>query len=207
MLTLVYSPGSCALAPHIALEEAGATYDTKKISLRTDDQTKPEFLAINPKGKVPALITDRGILTENGPILVYLAQTFPKAKLAPIDDPFALAEVQAFNGYLATTVHVNFAHRTRGYRWADEESSKADMTRKAPQNVRESFQMIENTMMRGPYVMGDTYTIADLYLLSLSRWLPASGLSVAEFPKIDAMINRIMERPAVKKVVAIHAAG
>lgn len=207
MLTIVYSPGSCALASQIALEEAGASYENKKIMLRDNDQTKPEFLAINPKGKVPALITDRGVLTETPAILAYVAQSYPKAKLAPLDDPFKFAEMQAFNAFLCATVHIAFAHKTRGYRWADDENARADMARKTPQNVKEAFEMIDKTMMRGPYVMGDDYSVADGYLFTFTRWLPGQNLSTAQFPKIDAMVKLVGERPAVKKAVAIHAAG
>ena len=120
MLKLYYAPSTCALASHIALEEAGATYETVRLSFKTEDQKKPEYLKINPKARVPSLVTDRGIITETPAILIYIAQTFPAAKLAPLDDPFALARVQAFNSYLCSTVHVAHAHRMRGYRWADD---------------------------------------------------------------------------------------
>jgi glutathione S-transferase len=207
MLTIIYSPGSCAMASQIALEEAGAAYESKKIMLRDGDQNKPEFLAINPKARVPALLTDRGVLTETPAILAYVAQSFPQAKLAPLDDPFAFADMQAFNAYMCATVHINYAHKTRGARWADDEAAKADMARKAPLNVKDSFDMIENKMMRGPYVMGANYTVADMYLFTLARWLAGQGLQASQFPKIDAMMKTIGERPAVKKVVALHTAG
>jgi glutathione S-transferase len=207
MLTIIYSPGSCAMASQIAFEEAGMPYENKKILLRDNDHNKPEFLAVNPKGKVPALITDRGILTETPAILAFIAMSNPKAKLAPLDDPYEFAQVQAFNAFLCATVHVNFAHRTRGYRWADEETSHADMTRKAPQNVRESFKMIDDGMIRGPFVMGKDYSIADMYLFTLSRWLGAQNIPTSEFPKIDGVIKAMADRPAVKKVVALHMAG
>ena len=97
MLKLFYAPGSCALASHIALEEAGAKYGAVRVDLRAKDQRKPEYLAINPKGRVPALVTDKGVLTENPAILAFVAQSFPEARLAPLDDAFAFARVQAFN--------------------------------------------------------------------------------------------------------------
>ena len=142
MLKLFYAVGSCALASHIALEEAGAEYETVRLDLAAGDQRKPEYLKINPKGRVPALITDRGILTETPAILAYVAQIFPKADLAPLADPFAFARVQAFNSYLCSTAHVNHAHFTRGSRWADEPASLEDMKRKVPKNVGESFALI-----------------------------------------------------------------
>src|SRR4030095_14617581 len=110
MLKLYYAPNTCALASHIALEDAGADYETVRIDFAAHDQRKAECLAINPKGRVPSLVTDRGILTETPAILVFIAQSFPRAALAPVDDPYALARVQAFNSYLCSTVHVAHAH-------------------------------------------------------------------------------------------------
>src|SRR5690348_6815158 len=104
MFKLFYSPGSCALASHIALEEASAEYTAARVNFSGNEQRSPEYLAVNPKGRVPALVTDDGILTETPAILAYIAQCYPQAKLAPLDDPFAFARLQAFNSYLCSTV-------------------------------------------------------------------------------------------------------
>src|SRR5215510_6772003 len=106
MFKLYYAPGTCALASHIILEEAGADYTTERLSFKANQQNSPEYLAINPKGRVPSLVTDHGVLTETPAMLAYIAQTFPKAKLAPLDDPFDFAQVQSVNSYLCSTVHV-----------------------------------------------------------------------------------------------------
>src|SRR5215468_10464992 len=125
MLKLYYAPATCALASHITLEEAGADYTTERLNFKVNQQNSPEYLAINPKGRVPSLVTDRGILTETPAMLAFIAQSFPKAKLAPLDDAFAFAQVQSFNAYLCATVHVAHAHKMRGSRWATEETSFA----------------------------------------------------------------------------------
>jgi glutathione S-transferase len=91
MLTPYYAPNTCALASHIALEEAGAAFETRRIDFASAEQMKPEFLAINPKGRVPALVAARGVLTETPAILAFIAQSYPEARLAPRDDPFAFA--------------------------------------------------------------------------------------------------------------------
>ena len=202
MLKLFYAVGSCALASHIALEEAGAEYEAVRLDFAAGDQRKPEYLKINPKGRVPALITDSGILTETPAILAYVAQVFPKAQLAPLADPFAFARVQAFNSYLCSTAHVNHAHFTRGSRWADEPASLEDMKRKVPKNVGDSFALMESEMVEGPWVMGNAYTICDPYLLTLAGWLTRVGVDIAQFPKIHDHHKRMAERPAVKKVLA-----
>src|ERR1700746_1011238 len=135
MYKLYYAPGTCALASHIALEEAGADYKAERIDFKANQQQSPEYLKINAKGRVPALVTERGVITETPAILAYIAQTFPKAKLAPTDDAFAFAQVQSFNNYLCATVHVAHAHKGRGYRWASDESSFADMKRTLPKSM------------------------------------------------------------------------
>lgn len=200
-MKLFHCPGSCSLATRIALEEAGAAYETIRVDFASGEQTKPAYLAINPKGRVPALMTDRGLLTENVAILAYIAQSFPAKKLAPLDDPFAFAQMQAFNSYLSSTVHVNHAHKGRGYRWASEESSFADMKRKVPETMAASFDLIEREMFRGPWVMGEAFTVADAYLFTLATWLKGDGVDVERFPKVAAHMAAMRERPAVKKVL------
>ncbi|NKN35404.1 glutathione S-transferase [Agrobacterium sp. a22-2] len=202
MLKLYVSPGSCSLAAHIALEEAGADYVAEKVELAKGAQHQPDFLAINPKARVPALATDRGILTENPAILAYIAQTHPGSGLAPLDDAFAFGRIQSFNAYLASTVHVAHAHRPRGSRWADDPAALEAMKLKVPKNMADCFELIETTMFAGPWVMGDQYTIADPYLFTIASWLESDGVDPARFPKVLDHRNRMAERPAVKAVLA-----
>src|SRR5258708_12990361 len=115
MFKLYYTPGTCALASHIALAEAGAAYTTEKVDFKTNQQNSPGYLAINPKGRVPSLVTDRGILTETPAMLAYIAQSFPQAKLAPLDDAFEFPKVQAFTTYLCSPAHVPPAHKGLPY--------------------------------------------------------------------------------------------
>src|ERR671937_738420 len=150
MLKLYYAPGTCALASHIALEEVGAPYSAERLNFKNNQQNSPDYLKINPKGRVPALVTDKGVLTETPAILAFLAQSFPQAKLAPVDNPMAFAQVQSINSYLCSTVHVAHAHKMRGARWATEETSFADMKRKVPETMGACFTLIESKMLKGP---------------------------------------------------------
>ena len=202
MMKFFYAPGTCALASRIVLEEAGAPYEAVRLSFKDAEQRKPDYLKINPKGRVPALVTDRGTLTETPAILVYVAQSYRDAKLAPIDDPFALAQAQAFNSYLCSTVHVSHAHRMRGTRWVDDEAAIEAMKRKVPQTVGDGFALIEREMLKGPWVMGERYTICDPYLFTLTQWLPADGVDIARFPKVQKHMAMIKERPAVQRALA-----
>src|SRR5258707_7358380 len=178
MFNLYYVPGTCALASHIALAEAGAPYTTVKLDFKSNQQNSPEYLAVNPKGRVPSLVTDRGVLTETPAMLAFIAQSFPLAKLAPLDDSFAFAQVQAFNSYLCSTVHVAHAHKGRGYRWATDESSFADMKRKVPESVGACFALIERDMLKGPCVMGEQYTVCDPYLFTLALWVQGDCVDI-----------------------------
>ena len=202
MLKLYYAADTCSLATHIVLEEAGADYSTVRIDFATSQQRSPDYLAVNPKGRVPALVTDRGILTETPAMLVFVAQSFPAARLAPVDDAFAFAEVQAFNSYLCSTLHVAHAHRMRGHRWADDEAAIAAMQRKVPQSVGACYELIERDLLKGPWVMGEHYTICDPYLFTLAQWLEQDGVDPARIPRVIDHRRRVSERAAVRKAIA-----
>jgi glutathione S-transferase len=202
MLKLYYAPATCAQASHIALAEAGADYTTEKVDFKTNQQNSPQYLAINPKGRVPTLVTDKGILTETPAMLAYIAQSFPQARLAPLDDAFEFAKVQAFNSYLCATVHVAHAHKMRGTRWATEETTFADMKRMVPKTMGACFALIERDMLKGPWVMGEQYTVCDPYLYTLAGWLEGDSVDIATLPKVAAHRQRMEQRPAVQKVLA-----
>jgi glutathione S-transferase len=202
MFKLYYAPGTCALATHIALEEAGAPYEAVLVNFSFQSQRSVEYLAVNPKGRVPALVTETGTLTETPALLYFVAQRFPNAKLAPFADPFALAQVQEFNSYLCSTVHVAHAHRMRGTRWADDNAAIEAMKRKVPSNVTECFGLIENNLLKGPWVMGDHYTICDPYLFTIASWIEGDGVDTTKVPRVMAHRRRMLARPAVQKAVA-----
>jgi glutathione S-transferase len=202
MIKLYYAADTCSLASHIALEDAGAEYSTVRISFAAEQQRQPEYLAINPKGRVPALVTDSGVLTETPAMLAFIAQRFPQAKLAPLDDPFWFAQVQAFNSYLCSTLHVAHSHRMRGNRWADDAAAIASMQRKVPDSVASCYQLIEEHMLGKPWVMGETYTICDPYLFTIAQWLEQDGVDPSRFPKVIDHRRRMSERPAVRKAIA-----
>ena len=206
MLTLYYAPGTCALASHIALEQAGADYVAQRLDFANQQQRSAEYLRINPKGRVPALVTERGILTETPAILQYVAQRHPQANLAPLDDPFELARMNAFNSYLCATVHVAHAHGRRGYRWSDDKAALATMTAKVPQNMTECFELIERDYFVGPWVLGERYSVSDPYLFTIASWLEGDSVDIARFPKVAAHFERMRADAAVGRVLAAHKA-
>ncbi|HRK18137.1 MAG TPA: glutathione S-transferase family protein [Hyphomicrobiaceae bacterium] len=205
MLTLYHgSVQTCSLATHIALEEAGANYTTVRLDMANNQQRSAEYLAINPKGRVPALVTDRGILTENVALLYYVAQIYPAAKLAPAD-PFDLAKMQAFNAWLASTVHVNHAHKMRGSRWSDDPAAQETMKAKVASNMTDCAALIETDYLASPWVMGSQYTVADPYLYVMELWMESDGVDMKKFPKITAHRAAMEARPAVRTVLSRYA--
>ncbi len=205
MLKLYFSPGSCSQASHIALEEAGAAYEAERVDFGKQQQRSAEFLRVNPKGRVPALVTDRGVITESPAILAYIGQRFADTPVGVPKDPFAFARVQSFNAYLCSTVHVAHAHKRRGGRWADDPAVIEAMMLKVASNMSECFDLIETTMFSGPWVMGEAYSIADPYLFTFTSWLEGDGVDPRRFPKVYEHSQRMTERPAVKKVLSVTA--
>jgi len=202
VLTLYYAPDTCALATHLALEHAGADYRALRVDFASRQQRSPEYLRVNPKGRVPALVTERGTLTETPAILQFIAQRYPEARLAPRDDPFELARMNAFNSYLCSTVHVAHAHRMRGARWTDEPAAIEALKKKVRQTVGECFELIEREFFVGPWVLGPSYGVSDMYLFTLAQWLEADGVDPARFPKVSAHRERMRADPLVARVVA-----
>jgi len=199
------APATCGLAVHIALEEAQADYELVRLNFAQAEQQSPAYLALNPKGRVPALVTKQGVLTETAALLVFIAQRFPQARLAPLDDVFAFARMQAFNSFLASTVHVAHAHGRRGKRWADDEQAIAAMKAKMPANMRQCAQMLQD-QVAGPYVLGEHYSVADAYLYTVAGWLPGDGVDLAEFPVLADHRHRVGQRPAVLRAETAAAA-
>ncbi|MGT4069412.1 UNVERIFIED_CONTAM: glutathione S-transferase family protein [Aeromonas hydrophila] len=202
-LTLYLTPGTCAMAVRIALVEAGAPHQIRRVDFASGEQRSPAYLAINPKGRVPALVTERGVLTETPALLLYVAQRFPDAKLAPLNDPFLLARMQEVNSFLASTVHVAHAHSRRAARWADDEQAIAAMQAKVPHNMREGFAEIERHYLAGPWVLGEQFSLADIYLFVVASWLKSDGIAIDEFPRVAAHTARVLARPAVQQALIV----
>jgi glutathione S-transferase len=204
MLTLYFSPGSCAQASLIALEEAGLAYEAKRVDFKGGEQQSAEYLAINPKGRVPVLSTDKGTITENPAILAYIAQTAPRARLAPLDDSFEFARMQSFNSYLCSTVHVNHAHGGRAYRWTDSPEAMEAMKAKVSQNMSENFALVEEKMLKGPWVMGLSFSVADCYLFTIFNWAEKDSVDISRLPKLVDHRTRMLQRPAVQRALAVE---
>ena len=204
MLTFYYAKSSAAYAPHILLEELDLDYKAVRIDFQTAEQRSPAYLEVNPKGRVPALVTDKGILTETPAMLAYLAQISPALNLVPTD-PFEFAIAQAFNSYMASTVHVAHAHKHRGARWADDPSAHEAMKSKVTENMTEYARMIEEYYLKGPFVLGDRFSFCDPYMALVTRWFRDDEVDLDQFAKIKEHDTLMRQRPSMQHVLELHS--
>jgi glutathione S-transferase len=198
MLKLYYSPGACALASHIALEEAGADHELAKIDLKAGQQRTPEYLAINPAGATPALQTDEGVLTENAVIMAYVAQAHPRAGLAPDPSSFAFSKMQSLNGWLGSSLHPALGRLMFGRPPLEGEAKDA-----ALEVALGKLDVLENHLFVGPWATGGAYTVADGYVSVFTRWSRQAGLlDAARYPNLNRHLDAVQARPAVQRALA-----
>lgn len=195
MLKLYCAPRTISVAVVAALNE-GVHWEAIRVDLASDEQTRPGYLEINPKGRVPTLITPEGPLTECGAILEYIAET-ALPQLVPAD-PLQRARMREVMYYLASTMHVNHAHRHRGYRWATQQSSFDDMRAMVPQTMNASCAYLE-ALATGPFLFGAEPTLADYYLYAITLWFDVDGVDIADYPKIAGLKTAMEARPSVRQ--------
>lgn len=194
MLKLHYAPRTISVAVAIALEETGTPYEAVRVDFAASEQTKPAYREINPKGRVPAVETPHGVLTETPAIIEYVAPT-----LVP-DDPFAAAKMRELISFLNATMHPHHAHGIRGERWADEPSSFADMKRKMPVRMAECAAHLEETLPHMPFETGALAVLSDAYLYVVLTWLAGDGVNIENYPRLAAFQHKMNTRASVQSV-------
>jgi len=200
MLTLYYSPGACSMAPHIALEEAGAPYTLQLVSIPKGEQQAAKYLNVNPRGKVPTLMTDEGVLTENVAILTYIARSSPHAKLLP-EEPISMARCLSHMAYLSNTVHPAFTHIVRPGRFATDEAAHENLKATGRENAWTLLQEIDGLLAGKEWVLGSQYSAADPYTLVIYGWGKHNRIPVEQLQNYTAFKDRMLQRPAVQKVL------
>jgi glutathione S-transferase len=198
---LYYAPGACSFASHIALEELGAPYETQKLILADGDQKKPEYLRINPRGRVPTLVVDNKVLTENVGILTYIGGGHPEAGIWP-KKTWDQAKLLSTLAWLSNTVHPAYGHIVRAERYATEDASKEDIKAKGRANFQGYLEEIDNLLGGHKWSIANQYTVADGYLLVFYRWANRMKMPVNDWRNYSALAQRVLARPAVQKVMA-----
>ena len=194
MLKLHYAPRTISVAVAIILEECGIPYELIRVDFAQAEQTTDAYHRINPKGRVPALETPDGVLTETPAILEYIAP-----QLVP-DTAFAAAKMRELMSYLNATMHPHHAHGMRGERWADEESSFADMKRKMPQRMQECSAYLDDLLPKLPFHAGTLEVLSDAYLYVVLTWLPGDGVDITHYPALAAFQHEMNTHASVQAV-------
>jgi glutathione S-transferase len=192
-MKLYYSPGACSLSPHIVAHELGIKLDLEKVDVRTK-QTEhgADFFAINPKGYVPTLRLDNNeVLTEGPAIVQYLADLKPELQLAPINGTLARYRLQEILGYINSELHKTYSPLFNPATTAETRKEREDYLRKR-------YALIEQTLSKQPYLLGEQFSVADAYLFTVTSWSNFLKLDLSEFPNLLAFQKRVAARPAVQ---------
>ena len=210
-MILYYAPTACSIAPHIALEEIGVPFEPRRIDFAKNEQTSPDFLRVNPLGRVPAMIIDGAAVTELPALLTYVASLKPEAGLVPPPGTLAFARCFEWLGFLSSSLHVAYAQFRRPGRFVAEGSPAWDEVSDAGRlNTIAACREVERRLGAGSntdWAAGDGYSIADINLFPFPGWAWRFDFDMAsECPRWTALVERMMERPAVQRALAREAA-
>jgi len=199
-MKLFYAPGACSLASHIALHETGLPFAIDKLNVPTKTTSGgDDYMQINPKGYVPALMLEDGsVLTEGAVILQYVADQKPDAGLAPKAGTMERYRLQEWLNFIGTEVH-------KSYSPLFNKAATDEMKSAARNLLAKRLGYVEAQLANKPYLMGDSYTVADIYLFVVLGWSAHVGVDLDPFPQIKSYVARIGARPAVQ--AAMKAEG
>ena len=201
MLTLYFAPGACSMAAHTVLEEIGKPYEAKPVALRKGQQRTPDYLKLNPKGKVPVLAIDGKPLTENPAILSYLGRAFPEAKLWPATTVHQEAEMLSLMAWLSAHVHIPFGRMFGPARVCDAPGSEESVVKLARAETERNFAIIDERLAGKEWAF-DGYSVVDPYLFVFHRWAATRfNLDLAPYPNYRAHYERVLKRSAVQRMI------
>lgn len=196
-MKLYYSPGACSLAPHIVAREAGIPLKYEKVDFKTKQtETGHDFNKINPKGYVPVLeIGDGEVLTEGPAIAQYLGDLKPESKVVPANGTKERYRLQEMLGYINSEIHKSYSPLFRAETPAETRSE-----RKA--YLRKRYAYLEAILAKQPWLLGDTFSAADAYLFTVTRWAKGAEVDLSDFKALMAFQDRVAARPAVQAAMA-----
>jgi glutathione S-transferase len=199
-MKLYYSPGACSLSPHIALKESGLTFEA--IAAPTKTHKLPDgsdYYAINPLGYVPLLVLDDGRQLREGPVIVqYIADQVPAKKLAPASGTFERYKLQEWLNFIGTELH-------KGFSPLFTPGMPEDAKTMAKTRLTSRLQWLDGELAKSPYLLGDTFSVADGYLFTVTSWCKHVGVDISGLTHLTAFIARVGARPAVQE--ALRAEG
>jgi glutathione S-transferase len=203
MYKLYYSPGMANLAPHMVLEEIGAKYELVRLDSDRQQHKSPEYLKLNPHGRIPTLVEGELVVYETAAICLHLVDRHPQARLAPELGTPERAHFYKWLVYLTNTIQSEMLLYFYAERWASGEAGTADVKRHAEQHLGAMFDTIEQSLgAEGPYLLGKRYSAADPYLLMLARWSRGFARPARTLPRLGRLLEAVASRPAVVRAFA-----
>ena len=195
-MQLYYAPGACSLAPHILASEAGLGLGLVQVDLATKrTENGDDYLSVNPKGAVPALVTDDGeTLTEAAVVLQYLADLAPQAELLPAPGSFARYRALEALNFVATELHKGF-----GPLWKD--TTPAAFRETTKEVLAQRFTYLDRQLADRDYLLGDRFAAPDAYAFTVLGWAKLFGIDLARWPNVAAYVGRIAARPKVREAL------
>jgi glutathione S-transferase len=200
-LQLYFAPGACSFVPHVALEAAQAQFEPKLVKLHRGEQRTPEYLALNPNGQVPVLVADGRALTQIVAICTFIDQRFADAKFLP-QDSWERAQALSQLAWMNTTPHPTATRFFFPERYAESESARAEVKRRAAQEFRGHLERLQAMLGQGPYWFGEGISFHDAYALTLLRWGGFAGIDPHSLPAYHAYAERVMQAPPVAAAMA-----
>lgn len=198
-MKLYYSPGACSLAPHIALREAGLSFETERVDLGTKRCAEGDYTQVNPKGSVPALKLDGGeLLTEAAIVLQYVADQAPDKKLIPAPGTMERYRAQEWLNFIATDLHKGFSVLFGADRNVANSEGNQQLKHSARENLYRRLAVVGNRLEKNDYLLGSQFSVADAYLFTVLRWAKAFQVELGRYPGIERFMARMQARPAVK---------
>jgi glutathione S-transferase len=196
-MKLYYAPGACSLSPRIVAAEAGIEVSFEKVDGASKKTASgADFYGINPKGYVPALELDNGeVLTEGPAIVQYLADLKPDKRLAPANGTLERYRVQEMLGYINSEIH-------KSYSPMFNPKSTPEVKAEREEYLRKRYDLIEKRLEGRQYLFGDTFTVADAYLFTVTNWANFLKINLSPFPNLLAFQKRVAARPAVQAALA-----
>ena len=195
--------GTCALAPHIALEWTGEPYELEV--MKHGQHREPEYLQVNPKGKVPALVLEDGrVLTEAAAILMYLTDRYPQANLGTNDDAYERYQIEEWLAYMTSEVHADFAPHFAPQRFIDDESQYDALRQATYKRLHGHYTTLDERLAQKEHPVAGRHTVADPYLYVLTRWVDQTPMDINDYPNLKRFREQMAADAGVKRALEMQ---
>ena len=201
MYKLFYSPGSAAMAPHALLEEIGKPFELVKVDTKSNEHKKPEYLKLNPNGRVPTLVDGDQVIYETAAIMLHLADKHSGSGLAPSVGTSERALYYQWLVYMTNTVQEAYIEYYHPDYYAKTEAGQAEVKAVSEERLQPMFQILDKALEKGPFLLGSTFTGADIFLMMMARWSRNMKKPAATYPNIKRCVDAVMARPATQRMM------